>query len=401
LSENESPGVGVSIGTRDPTAPAAPERPDTGARPALFLESGQNGAPENFAVARFTVPQGGAGTYRIECSIRHRDGRPEGDTEFHVLRAGREIFEHYLTGNSEIGFTNVLALTEGVTVDFVVGRGRDQNRTGSALKILARLLALELEPNVRPLVEEGPSERSLPLGGVAVFGVSAYGTPPLTYQWLSNGKEISGQTNATFMLTNLKRSDAGRYAVRVANRFGHMLSSNALLQVYGPNENLIANGSFEGGVDPGLSSPFNSPATNIVDDWIIDSGSIDYVGSRWTAFDGQRCVDLSGTTAGSIRQEIRGLTIGQSYRVRFYVAVNPESPPTSTGLQLSIAGVTNRYYATQVGTRSNLRWAEKTFEFTALATNTVVRFKSLNRGWSGPIIDAVSCLPIDAERAAH
>jgi choice-of-anchor C domain-containing protein len=396
LNENESPGVGISHPADATTPTVSPSPPAR--RPTVFLEPGQNGAPENFAVARFTAPQGGTGTYRIECSIRYRDDRREGDTEFHILRAGNEIFDHHLEGDGEIGFTNVLALTEGTPVDFVVRRARDQDRKGSAVNIAARLLGLELEPKVRPLVEDGPYERSLPLAGRAAFSVSAHGTPPLTYQWFANDKEMHGSTNAMLVITNLKHSDTGRYAVRVSNRFGSRFSSNAWLKVYGPNENFIANGSFETGVDPGLSSQVDSSGTTMIDAWIIESGTIDYVGPRWTAFDGQRCVDLSGTTAGSIRQPIHGLTVGQSYRVRFYLAVNPESPPTSTEVQLSIAGVTNRYYATHVGTKSNLQWAEKTFEFTAAETNAVVRFKSLNRGWSGPIIDAVSCLPVDRER---
>src|SRR5262245_35838615 len=117
LSENESPGIGIS--THD-----GPTPPDSKTRPMVLLEPGQNGAPENFAVARFTVPQGAAGVYRIECSIGHKDSARAGDGEFRVLRTGRPIYELSTINSREIRFTNVLALTEGATVDFVVGRGR-------------------------------------------------------------------------------------------------------------------------------------------------------------------------------------------------------------------------------------------------------------------------------------
>ena len=399
LNENESPAIGVASA---PTNAASSAGLASGSPSAVLFKPGPNDAPENFAVARFTVPQKAAGSYRIECSIRHVDDNAQGDMEFHVVRGARQVFEHHLHVGQEIGFTNVLVLAEGMTVDFIVGRGRDRdrrNRTPSTMKMFARVLTVDLEPSVRPVVEQHPRDRSLPLGGVAVLAVEAGGTPPLAYQWLSNGREVAGQTNATLLITNLQRSDAGRYAARVSNRFGQTLSSNALLNVYGPSENLIANGSFELGVDPGLSSPFNSPDTNVIQDWTIDSGTIDYIGPRWAAFDGNRCVDLSGTTPGSIRQPIQGLAVGQSYRVRFHVAVNPESPPSSTAVQLSIAGMTNQFFATEVGTKSDLRWTEHTLQFTARETNTIIRFKSLNRGWSGPIIDAVSCLPVDAKRS--
>jgi len=76
--------------------------------------------------------------------------------------------------------------------------------------------------------------------------------------------------------------------------------------------------------------------------------------------------------------------------------VNPEAPPPSTAVALSVAGITNRYAATIIGTKTDLRWSEKKLEFTATATNAVVVFQSLNKGCSGPISDAVTGLPISS-----
>src|SRR5262245_29900142 len=59
----------------------------------------------------------------------------------------------------------------------------------------------------------------------------------------------------------------------------------------------IANGSFESGINPGptFTGPLGAGATN-VDNWTIESGSIDYIGGYWQAKDGTRSIDLNGTS---------------------------------------------------------------------------------------------------------
>ena len=69
------------------------------------------------------------------------------------------------------------------------------------------------------------------VGDTVTFNVSATGTPPLSYQWNFNGTNISGATNMTLTLTNVQLNQAGNYAVLVANAFGSIFSSNAMLWV--------------------------------------------------------------------------------------------------------------------------------------------------------------------------
>jgi hypothetical protein len=63
------------------------------------------------------------------------------------------------------------------------------------------------------------------------FAVTAAGTPQLRYQWRLNGTNIAGATGTSLTLANVQASSAGSYSVRVANAFGLVISSNAVLTV--------------------------------------------------------------------------------------------------------------------------------------------------------------------------
>ena len=82
-----------------------------------------------------------------------------------------------------------------------------------------------------PVFVTQPTSQTVTVGDTVTFNVSATGTPPLSYQWNFNGTNISGATNMTLTLTNVQLNQAGNYAVLVANAFGSILGSNAMLWV--------------------------------------------------------------------------------------------------------------------------------------------------------------------------
>src|SRR5436305_15138148 len=86
-----------------------------------------------------------------------------------------------------------------------------------------------------------------------------------------------------------------------------------------PAQHLIGGGifncSFESGIDPGLSINLGSPDSTTIQGWTIKTGSIDYIGSRWIAGDGNRCLDLSGLGPGAIFQTVAGFIPGQQYEL--------------------------------------------------------------------------------------
>jgi len=275
-----------------------------------FLYSGTDGATNGFGVVRFVVPVGGSSNYFVKADVRPvYDGNIQGDTDFHVVKNGAELFGRFLAPSERVGYTNVLVLAAGDVVDFMVGRGQDNSGSASGLKI-----------------------------DVAI-------TP-----------------------TNLiQASPAG----------------------------LVANGSFELGLDPGVSSDVSAPNSTTITGWTVETASVDYIGSRWTAGDGVRCLDLSGTDAATISQMITGLTPGQHYRLAFLMAANPEVGAITARLNASIGGASQEYSFVQSGfSTANLGWTEKTLDFTASASQHKLSFVSLNPGWAGAALDHVAIVAV-------
>ncbi len=79
-----------------------------------------------------------------------------------------------------------------------------------------------------PVITSPPADEVLPAGGTASFAVTATGTGPLMYQWLFNGTNLDGATQATLTLTNISDDDAGEYMVVVTNIAGAASNSAAL-----------------------------------------------------------------------------------------------------------------------------------------------------------------------------
>jgi hypothetical protein len=99
---------------------------------------------DNYGVLRFTVPADEAASYLLSTVVRSAYTGPiSGDTDFHVLVNGREIFGRFLPEEGEAGFQDELSLSAGDTVDFVIGRGEDDSFHGSGLIIHATLIQLE------------------------------------------------------------------------------------------------------------------------------------------------------------------------------------------------------------------------------------------------------------------
>jgi hypothetical protein len=96
------------------------------------------GTPYNFGAIRFTAPSGGA--YLLESTVQsYLNGDRSGDTDYHVVVGGLEVFGEFLPPRSATGYSNTLTLVAGDIVDFMVGRGADGSQYGSGLKIQATL----------------------------------------------------------------------------------------------------------------------------------------------------------------------------------------------------------------------------------------------------------------------
>jgi hypothetical protein len=197
----------------------------------VWFYPGPEGTPDNFGVIRFTAPAGGSGQYAVRCAVLPAYAVTlQGDTDFHVVKNGMEVFGVELSGTAGSGYTNTLDLADGDTVDFVIGRGADGLLRGSSLKIEAMLALVSTNP-VAPSIVVPPQSQTVLAGSDVTFTVQAGGTPPLAYQWLFNGSAIPGATEAALVLNNVQPGQAGTYAVRVSNGAGTVTSADAVLTV--------------------------------------------------------------------------------------------------------------------------------------------------------------------------
>lgn len=82
-----------------------------------------------------------------------------------------------------------------------------------------------------PVIATQPVSQRIVRGQSVTMEVGAGGTQPLAFQWLFNGNELAGQTNASLVLTNVQFAQAGSYAVKVSNALGFVTSGDAILKV--------------------------------------------------------------------------------------------------------------------------------------------------------------------------
>lgn len=204
----------------------------------LWIHPGANGQPENFGALRFTAPSNA--NYLIETTADSLySGSLSGDTDYHVVVNGVEIFGQALAATAGTSFTNVVALQAGETVDFAIGRGADGDGWGAGLKVIAILTATTNAPvvitNPPPappvLVSQPPLFQSVAQGGTVSFSVTASGHQPMSYQWLFDGAEIEGATSSMLIVSNAQPENAGTYRVIVSNVAGAVTNAGTALNV--------------------------------------------------------------------------------------------------------------------------------------------------------------------------
>jgi choice-of-anchor C domain-containing protein len=135
------------------------------------------------------------------------------------------------------------------------------------------------------------------------------------------------------------------------------------------------NGSFEIGPYPGSYITLIAGDTSITG-WVTQ-GSIDYIGSYWTASDGSRSLDLNGYyTQGGISQTFDTVA-GTLYNVSFDLAGNSDGPPVIKVLLVSGGSATSTYTFSDTGSNSNMGWVTESFMFYAQGPSSTITFTSI------------------------
>ncbi len=100
----------------------------------VYFHPGLNGRAENFGVIRFVAPSNS--NYIIDTvATPLYSGGLSGDTDFHVLKNGVELFGQFLPARTGTSYSNLLTLAAGEALEFAIGRGADGNEFGADLKM--------------------------------------------------------------------------------------------------------------------------------------------------------------------------------------------------------------------------------------------------------------------------
>jgi choice-of-anchor C domain-containing protein len=153
------------------------------------------------------------------------------------------------------------------------------------------------------------------------------------------------------------------------------------------------NGSFESGTNnPGVFEELAVGST-VLTGWTISSGSVDWVGTFWTAADGTKSVDMNGAGPGAISQ-VLATNAGKAYVVAFSLSANPAGGSTVRALTVGATGSAPLSFtfdrAVHANTVANMMWQSKQYSFVATGASTTLTFTSGEAtGPYGPALDKV------------
>lgn len=163
--------------------------------------------------------------------------------------------------NSSLILSNLTAINAGNY--FVVAT----NSFGSVTSAVAALTVV-----LSPVITQAPLSQTILAGQSAGFSVTAFGAPPLAYQWFFTNAIVDA-TNATLALADVSSTNAGNYFVVVTNDYGSATSSIAVLTVANPaaysgvlagwDMNALPGGSGNFGASP-FAPTTNAPNVSVI-----------------------------------------------------------------------------------------------------------------------------------------
>jgi len=145
--------------------------------------------------------------------------------------------------------------------------------------------------------------------------------------------------------------------------------------------NLVSNGGFESPVYGGSFLNLNAGSA-VLAPWVIDSGSIDHIGSYWVSHGPSQSIDLTGSTGlpGSISQTLTTVP-GGTYELSFYMAGNPAGLPVTKYVDVYWNGVKvdTKSFDTTGKTLGTMGWTKMVVSpLTATGVSTQIMFKDIS-----------------------
>jgi autotransporter-associated beta strand protein len=187
-------------------------------------------------------------------------------------------------------------------------------------------------PMMAPNILTNPASQSINGGQSATFTVSATGIPNPTYQWLSNGIPITGQTGSSLTINNANANNAAAYSVVVSNASGSVTSSAATLTVgnTAPTLTPVSDQTVNVGVTVNVNNMATDPdmpAQTLTFTLPIGPGSVNPATGQYTW---RPPVASADTTTGIAVVVTDNGSPNLSATNRFNVIVNPVTQPTTS-----------------------------------------------------------------------
>ncbi|MGB0578591.1 MAG: immunoglobulin domain-containing protein [Limisphaerales bacterium] len=212
-----------------------------------------------------------------------------------------------------------------------------------------------------PGVESTTPSSTVTEGTAFTLSVSAHGPGTLSYQWLFDGSEIPGATEANLVLNPALGSDSGEYVVRVSNEHGSIESDPIFLEVIPapmppPNDHFV-NATTIGNL-PYEEYTSNDQATREPSEPLHGTGGDASIWWQWTApATGRYAV----STLGSSFDTVLAVYQGHQLNNLSFIASNDDFQSRTRGSLITFDAVAGTNYRFAVdglsGSSGNVRFA--------------------------------------------
>lgn len=147
--------------------------------------------------------------------------------EFAVNAGSPLSYQWMFNGQELIGETNSIITFNPSRLE---NDGRYEAQVRSSNRSIASRVA-RVQVSGLPAITNQPSGRLTLEGDDVLLSVTAFGTEPLSYQWLQSGVPVEGETTPELSLVGIKPEQGGNYRVVVKNALGEIASTDVSVQV--------------------------------------------------------------------------------------------------------------------------------------------------------------------------
>ena len=151
-----------------------------------------------------------------------------------IIVQGATLVGNLWVINDATATSGVLTITGAPTApgtfNFTVDAWQNTNLSGSVTSGGTTIYVTGVAETA-PAITVQPASQTVTAGAGVILGISASGSPTLTYQWFKNGTAITGATGATFAIASAQPTDSGSYTVAVTNAVSTVTSQAATLVV--------------------------------------------------------------------------------------------------------------------------------------------------------------------------